>query len=41
MYDTVIKPHFVAPRPIQHFAADVFPSIHPVHRLSSHFAVGG
>lgn len=41
MYDTVIRPSFVEPKPIQHFAANAFPSLHPVHWLNSHFAVGG
>jgi redox-sensitive bicupin YhaK (pirin superfamily) len=26
---------------LQHFPADMFPTIHPVHWLTSHFAVGG
>jgi redox-sensitive bicupin YhaK (pirin superfamily) len=41
MYDTVIAPQFVEPRPLQHFAADAFPYLSPVHWLKSHFAVGG
>ena len=41
MYDTVIAPNFTAPGPVQHFPAEAFPSIHPVHWLYSHFAVGG
>jgi len=41
MYDTVIAPQFLQPLPFQHFRADAFPSIHPVHWLHSHFAVGG
>jgi hypothetical protein len=41
MYDTVIHPDFLQPEALQHFAADTFPSIHPVHWLRSHFAVGG
>ncbi|MEL6308922.1 MAG: pirin family protein [Chloroflexota bacterium] len=36
-----IKDGFVQSAPIQHFSADTFPSIHPVHWLHSHFAVGG
>jgi redox-sensitive bicupin YhaK (pirin superfamily) len=41
MYDTVIAPGFVQAEPFQHFPAEAFPSIHPVHWLRSHFAVGG
>jgi redox-sensitive bicupin YhaK (pirin superfamily) len=41
MYNTVIAPNFVEPRPLQHFAAASFPTLHPVHWLHSHFAVGG
>jgi redox-sensitive bicupin YhaK (pirin superfamily) len=41
MYDTVIAPEFVEQRPLQHFAAEAFPYLSPVHWLKSHFAVGG
>ena len=41
MYNTLIAPEFAQPKPLQHFAADAFPWIHPVHWLHSHFAVGG
>jgi len=41
MVDTVIQPKFLLPLPFQHFPAQAFPSIHPVHWLHSHFAVGG
>lgn len=41
MYNAVIAPHFLAPRPVQHFRADAFPTLHPVWWLNSHFAVGG
>lgn len=41
MYNSVIAPHFLASRPVQHFRADAFPIIHPVWWLNSHFAVGG
>jgi redox-sensitive bicupin YhaK (pirin superfamily) len=41
MQETVIQPGFVRSLPFQHFSADTFPSIHPVHWLHSHFAVGG
>ena len=27
--------------PLEHYTADTFPTIHPVHWLTSHFAVGG
>lgn len=41
MYNSVIAPNFLESAPIQHFPAHTFPSIHPVHWLRSHFAVGG
>lgn len=41
MYDTVINPDFVLPGTFQHYPAATFPTIHPVHWLHSHFAVGG
>src|SRR6185503_125202 len=41
MYNTVIAPEFLEPRPVQHFRAEAFPTIHPVWWLNSHFAVGG
>ena len=41
MYDTVIAPQFIESRPLQHFAAEAFPYLSPVHWLKSHFAVGG
>ncbi|MGH8246311.1 MAG: pirin family protein, partial [Gammaproteobacteria bacterium] len=41
MHDTVIAPQFLQSLPFQHFPAEAFPSIHPVHWLRSHFAVGG
>jgi redox-sensitive bicupin YhaK (pirin superfamily) len=41
MYDTVLAPNFVESVPLQHFPAETFPWIHPVHWLQSHFAVGG
>jgi len=41
MYNTIIAPHFLEPRPFQHFPADSFPTLHPVWWLNSHFAVGG
>jgi len=41
MYDSLIQPQFLQTRPIQHFPANTFPSIHPVRWLHSHFAVGG
>ncbi len=41
MYDTVIQPRFLQTAPLQHFPAETFPSLHPVHWLHSHFAVGG
>jgi len=41
MLDTVIDPEFVLPQPAWHVPAAALPSIHPVHWLHSHFAVGG
>jgi redox-sensitive bicupin YhaK (pirin superfamily) len=41
MYDSVIAPGFLAGTSFQHYPADTFPTIHPVHWLTSHFAVGG
>jgi redox-sensitive bicupin YhaK (pirin superfamily) len=41
LQETLIQPGLVQTVPFQHFAADTFPSIHPVHWLHSHFAVGG
>lgn len=38
---TAIDPEFVEAKAYQHFAADRFPWIHPIHWLNSHFAVGG
>ncbi len=41
MYDTQIDPAFVQSQPLQHYCADAFPTIQPIHWLTSHFAVGG
>jgi len=41
LQETVIDPEFVQPVAFQHFSADQFPTIHPIHWLHSHFAVGG
>ncbi len=41
MLDTVIAPNFIHNRPLQHLPASVFPAMHPVDWLHSHFAVGG
>jgi len=41
LQETLIQPDFIRPQVFQHFPADAFPSIHPVHWLHSHFAVGG
>ncbi len=38
---TAIEPNFIEPTAFQYFAADQFPTIHPIHWLHSHFAVGG
>ena len=41
LQETLIHPEFIRSAPFQHFPADAFPTIHPVHWLHSHFAVGG
>ena len=41
LQQTLIKPGFARYTPFQHFSADTFPTIHPIHWLNSHFAVGG
>lgn len=38
---TQIAPGFMRDDPFQHYPADVFPEIRPIHWLHSHFAVGG
>jgi redox-sensitive bicupin YhaK (pirin superfamily) len=40
-FETVIEPAFVRSASLQHYPADAFPRIHPIHWLHSHFAVGG
>jgi redox-sensitive bicupin YhaK (pirin superfamily) len=41
MYDSHIQSGFIPPGSFHHHPADTFPTIHPVHWLHSHFAVGG
>ncbi len=41
IYDTVIAPQFARAVPFQYFPAEIFPTVHPIHWLTSHFAVGG
>lgn len=41
LQETLIEPQFTRSGDFQHFTADQFPSIHPIHWLHSHFAVGG
>jgi len=41
LQETQIDPQFARPVPFQHFSAHEFPTIHPIHWLHSHFAVGG
>lgn len=41
LMQSAIHPDFTKPTAVQHFAADTFPTIHPIHWLHSHFAVGG
>lgn len=38
---TAVEPGFVNDFSFQHYPAETFPTIHPVHWLHSHFAVGG
>lgn len=41
MMETAIEPGFANSLPFQYYSAKEFPTIHPVHWLHSHFAVGG
>lgn len=41
LMQTAIEAGFATTEPFQYFSAHEFPSIHPVHWLNSHFAVGG
>src|SRR5574341_1623739 len=41
LQEPFIQPGFVQPAGFQHFPAEAFPTIHPIHWLHSHFAVGG
>jgi quercetin 2,3-dioxygenase len=41
MRDTLVDPRFAPSLPFQHFPAQALPTIHPIHWLHSHFAVGG
>ena len=41
LMETYIHDGFVNDRALQHYPANAFPTIHPVHWLHSHFAVGG
>lgn len=41
LQETLIQPGFVRDLSFQHFPSETFPSIHPIHWLNSHFAVGG
>lgn len=41
LQETLIAPDFAPRQPYQHFPAETFPTIHPIHWLHSHFAVGG
>jgi uncharacterized cupin superfamily protein len=40
-FDSVIDPNVKKNAPVQHFSAQTFPWVHPIHWLHSHFAVGG
>ena len=41
MNNSVIQENFINSDTFQHYAAESFPTIHPIHWLTSHFAVGG
>src|SRR5438477_9305362 len=41
MQKTVIRPEIQETAPFYYLPADTFPTIHPIHWLHSHFAVGG
>lgn len=41
LQETAVESGFLRPVAFQHFPAQAFPSIHPIHWLHSHFAVGG
>ncbi len=41
MFQSVIDPQLTLPEAYAHYPADTFPTIHPIHWLTSHFAVGG
>ncbi len=41
LQETLIEAGFVQPASFQHFPAEVFPWLHPIDWLHSHFAVGG
>ncbi|MFP4323365.1 MAG: pirin family protein [Anaerolineales bacterium] len=40
-FSSVVQAGFVSGAPYQHFSAEQFPLIQPIHWLTSHFAVGG
>jgi len=40
-FDSVIQQGFAHNTPFQHYPASAFPMVHPIHWLTSHFAVGG
>jgi hypothetical protein len=40
-FDSVVQQGFLSQAAYQYFPADTFPTIHPIHWLTSHFAVGG
>jgi redox-sensitive bicupin YhaK (pirin superfamily) len=41
LMQTQVAPNFIKPLDFQHFPADAFPLVNPIHWLTSHFAVGG
>lgn len=38
---TLLDRRLLTSAPLQHLPASTFPTIHPIHWLTSHFAVGG
>lgn len=41
LMESQVAPGFIADGAFQHYSANTFPYIHPIHWLTSHFAVGG
>lgn len=41
MFSSAIHPGLELPKTVAHYPAETFPTVHPIHWLTSHFAVGG